>query len=81
MSHIYGSYLWKDLSTTGKVPRIARRMTFSAWLWGQYELFPLNIDGMTFLITANIAYAAALNVAAARAWSWADVAESAWDSN
>jgi hypothetical protein len=55
LSHIYASYLWKDLSTTDKVPTIAWRMTFSAWLWGRCEFFPPKIDGMAFLITANIA--------------------------
>jgi hypothetical protein len=30
-------------------------MKFSAWLWGRCEVFPPNIDGMAFFITANIA--------------------------
>jgi hypothetical protein len=30
-------------------------MTFWAWLWGQCEFFPPNIDGIAFLITANTA--------------------------
>jgi len=55
LSHICGSYLRKDLSTTGKLSRIVWLMTFLAWLWGQCEFFPFKIDGMAFLITANIA--------------------------